>query len=258
MRQLFKLRHTLLVASLAAPFVADAAQAQFQIDAFTNFQSVEDTTDDSSSVSGSVVNDGSFLGGVGATRQFILNVDAKDGGAAPSNGIALISGSSELNFNGDSGVLGTGQIIYSGGDLVGGIDITDGGTLDAIRLDIQSSNVPFNLVFDATDTSSNTASFTQLINPVFVGPQSDSIALSNFGGVDLTNLSELSLTFDLLFDAGTDTRINLVETFNDPNIPDPIPDPDPDPQPTPEPGSMLGLLAIVGGSLVSRRRRNSH
>ncbi|MDJ0729556.1 MAG: PEP-CTERM sorting domain-containing protein [Crocosphaera sp.] len=247
MKQLFKLHYTLLVASLAIPFAADTAQAQFTVDPFTADQDVEDTMDNDMEVTGTIDNDGSFLGGLGATRQFILNIDEKDAGAAPNNGVALVSGTGELNFNGDTGVLGTGMVVYSGGAFDSGLDITDEGALDAFRLEIQSSNVPFDLIFDLTDTDDNNAVFTERIQPpVFSGPEDFSVALSNFAGVDLTSLSQLKLTYDLSFNVGTDVRLNIIETFDDPNIPNPEPGPGPmPPTSVPEPGSMLGLFALT-------------
>lgn len=261
MKQLLKLRYALLAASLAVPFVADNSQA-FTIDTFSDPQSlsvggaadsVQPTGSDSNTIVDGVVND--FIG---EERTITTDVTANPQG----NSLFVDISGNDYNFASGPGVLGTTMIEYfgAGGTGLGGVDLTDAMTSDAFGISFLSADLPIDIMIEVGDADSTDTVTVTGPSPVIPGansPQNLSVGFNSFTGIDFTAIESLKFTIDPEFSIGTDVVLDFLETFDDPDIPNP-PDPDPDPDPTsvPEPGSMLGLLALSawGATTVLRKR----
>ena len=150
-----------------------------------------------------------------------------------------------LGFDGNFEV-GQGSMDEIAGSLfynsLGGVDLTDGGTLNAFQLDFVSSDDDLNSIDNSLELSvtSNGVTSSQFISipannslptPTFVD-------FVDFGGVDFTAVDALELAFDFASNPGTDFALASIEAVNA----------------IPEPGS-LAVLSL--GSLVLLRRRRS-
>lgn len=181
---------------------------------------------------------------IGDNREFTVTSSS-----ARPNATQLATSDGVLDFNNAARATGTGTIVWNGvgnGGL-GGFDLTDGGSNDAVFLDVLFADANVDLSFSVTDTAGQTSSFDYLIDEVLEGELAfnygDFIGEADFASIDtislaLTGLSPAAdLTLDVIYfgasDPGTDT-----------------------PAPVPLPASALllgpGILALAA---FKRRRR---
>ena len=151
----------------------------------------------------------------------------------------------EVNSGGNSlmtaglgaGTMGTVQIEWAGaGGLgLGGIDLTESGTLFGIGVRVLFDDLPLALEFSITDTSAvtNTA-VINLAGGIFT-PQTAYLSLGSFGATDVTSVDKIVLNIVPSYPA-TDLQIDFIETM--------IPEP-----------STIGLLCL--GSLIFARKRKA-
>ncbi len=182
------------------------------------------------------------------------------------------SADGKLSFSVDNGAQGMGVVQWDGEDAVapsqvfntatwpslnvtglGGIDLTNGGTLDAFALDILSSDLGFNFVIELyTDANTWTKASllaSSVLSPVThyiefadflacgaTGPQILSITCGTNGAVDVTNLGAIQLI--LSGGSGTvDLGLDNIRTV-------------------PEPSALALMGAgLLGAGLMSRRRK---
>ena len=155
-----------------------------------------------------------------------------------------------LGFDGNFEV-GQGSMDEIAGSLfynsLGGVDLTDGGTLNAFQLDFVSSDDDLNSIDNSLELSvtSNGVTSSQFISiPANNSLTNDAdepptfVDFVDFGGVDFTAVDALELAFDFASNPGTDFALAGIEAVNA----------------IPEPGS-LAVLSL--GSLVLLRRRRS-
>ena len=126
------------------------------------------------------------------------------------------------------------------------IDFTAGGEADRLIINVTANDSPMDLTFNFTDffgvegsisvaTPGNPATLTALFSEL---PEVDFGAITRFS-FDVKTKSEFpaaDITFES-FAVGAEIAS------------------EPTPEPTPEPGTILGLMAVGGFGLVSRRRQ---
>lgn len=114
-----------------------------------------------------------------------------------SNGTSLHAGEGYLDFSNGSRTSGTGTVVWDGmgSTGIGGLDLTDSGTNDALILDVISADASLILTFTVRDTFGAIASLTQSAAETLDEPLSLAFLFSDFSGsVDFTSLDSISLT----------------------------------------------------------------
>lgn len=191
--------------------------------------------------------DASILGG---ERDMLLdwfsgaaNLELTANAGSPGNGL--------LSFSAGAQTSGQGEVVWDGDDGdplslnplgLGGIDLTDGGTLDRIAVGVESDDWPVHLVFEVYTNSFDWSSATLELPGGISSAQTFELLFSAFtpqvasigAGADFTNVGAIRLIIDDQR-AETDLSIRFVES-------------------TPEPAT-LSLLALGGLALLRRRRR---
>jgi len=184
----------LLGIAFAAAFTTSAAQATV-IDDFSGVAFSGDA-----SLAGAAAGSSS----AGYTR----TVDATTSGADTT---VTINDGAALGLYGHSqsvGVTGWSQINFD----LGGIDLTEGGTLNALRIGLDSVDLNgiIGIVIDGI-TSSLTTNAILTANGLTTPSFADYL-FTDFGAVDLTNVSTLSLFIDGNGQTALDASISILET----------------------------------------------
>ena len=145
-------------------------------------------------------------------------------------------GSSLYNISLGADTLGTSVV---GWESIGGADLTAGGTLNALSLEIAFDDLPIDIMIQLTDTLGFVKTLT-LSAPggIFVPTQMDFLFADFVGGaMDFTDVDKIGLLLDATFPA-TDIQIDFIEsTF------------------VPEPST--GLLVAGGLIALGARRRQA-
>ena len=124
-------------------------------------------------------------------------------------------------------------------DNIGGVDLTESATQNAIGIEIVFDDLPADIVVTITDGSSNTGQATSSAPGGIFSPTSVVLTFASFSGsIDFTDVESISLGLSATFPA-TDVQIGFIESTS-----------------VPEPSTALLLtLGLVG--LAARRQKGS-
>lgn len=164
------------------------------------------------------------------------------------NGTSLATGDGYLDFSNASRTTGTGTITWNGPGLtgLGGLDITDGGTNDAVFFDVIFADSDISMAFSLTDTSGRRSVFNALLSEELSDPQSVIFNFSDFiGDADFTQINSISFTLGAARNA-VDASLSMLYFGSTQPAPAPVP--------LPAAAGLLGA-ALGGLGLVARRRR---
>jgi len=251
----------LLAASalLAVSSVANAGT----IDLFTTDQAeLVDNTVNGAGVGSSVTTLGTDI--VGGERD--LFVELLSNGGVPTRDATLGVAGGVLDFSVDSLAAGTAVVQWDGADNsstldilgLGGVDFTEGGTLNAFALDVLFADAGFNFIIDVyTDATHFTSA--SLLSFAVTTPSTRNLFFSDFGdcglsapglgiqliscgadgAADFSNVGALQVRIDPL---GLSTAIDLT-LDNVTTVPEP---------------SVLALMGagLLAGGFAARTRRN--
>jgi hypothetical protein len=155
-----------------------------------------------------------------------LNIDVGQPTLSHSQG-SQVTGASIIEWDGGNGA---GSIDHTG---LGGVDLTDGGVSDRLRVMVLQDDLPASLSFTIYDTLGGSASgVLALPGFIFAGPTPFDLLFSSFvGAVDMTSVGAIKMVISGL--PNTDLTIDFVETTH-----------------TPEPSTLLllgtGILSVAG------------
>jgi hypothetical protein len=167
---------------------------------------------------------------IGGSRQLDIDVSVSD--FSQTSTLRANTTFGVLNYSNDSGNTALGMATYdNAGNGLGGVDITLGGLVDRLLVDVLSGDAGFK--FEITDTGGDTATFEQLLNGAeLLAPLLSSF--TNAGAVDFTMVDKLKLSLNSVPDS--DATITFIAV----GVPEP---------------SSIGLLGLGAIGLIGRRRR---
>lgn len=120
---------------------------------------------------------------------------------------------------------------------IGGVDLTEGGTQNAIGLELTENDLPVDITITVTDGSANSGSAfaTTTAGPLF--PTLETLLFSSFsGGIDFTDVESIELNVEAADFPGPDFEVAFIASV-------------------PEPGTVLLLASgLLGLTLWGRRR----
>lgn len=247
--KILKLSAVMGAAMLAAP---TAMASSILIDDFSVFQTAADIP----SAPGGETSLATGAGLFGGSRFFEVentSTPAGAGGATlTSTGNGLPIGQQQipentLIFSTDTSQTAIATVIYDGRvdadtpATFAAEDLTNGGVNTKFFFDLVEDTPNFvgaTFTTTVTDASNNTATFVELLDADF----SEFTSFSNFGGIDFTQVTSLTFSFDTNALAGFDGGISSISAV-----------------PLPLSAFLLlgGLGGLVGVSTVSKRRRRA-
>jgi uncharacterized repeat protein (TIGR01451 family) len=223
-----------LAALLAAPF---PAAAQILIDSFsTNQSALTLTYPPAGTTASSSVSGAGILGG---ERDLSINLT---GGVIAGNTMSATVSSGFYSYSQDATIAGTGTIQWDGADGsatlnptgLGGVDLTMGGTQDAILIGTFFDDLPVNLVIEVFTDAGNASTATVALPGLIFSSTNFAFPYSSFtttlgAGADFTNVGAIVLSAgsamtapDLVLDfVQTTALINATKTValvNDVNV----------------------------------------
>ena len=160
------------------------------------------------------------------------------------NGTSLETGGGYLDFNNASRTSGTGTIKWDGQNSTGlrGLDVTDGGTNDAVFFGVIFADADIAMAFSLTDTQGRVSTYNTLLVEELSDPEEVFFRFSDFSGsADLTQINAISLTL-----IGTRPAVDLTldRIYFGATV-----------APVPVPAAAPLLLAAIGGLALAVRRR---
>jgi uncharacterized repeat protein (TIGR01451 family) len=166
---------------------------------------------------GGVVSDAGILGSERDIQTTLLN--------GAFNNIDVIAFGGQLSHSQGATVTATTLVVWDGADGdqttidptgLGGVDLTDGGTQDALRVRLASADLGSTLIIEIFTDGANSSTATLslaggALNQDFDVPYSSFVV--NLGtGADLTNVGAIALTIDGSAVAALDVIIELLQT----------------------------------------------
>lgn len=159
------------------------------------------------------------------------------------NGTSLETGGGVADFSNASRTAGSGTLTWNGigSTGLGGLDVTDNGTNDAVFFDVVFSDADVDLAFAVVDTRGRTSTYSYLVGEELSGTPVVFSFADFTGNADLTSINSVSFrlsgrspsvdaSLDLLYFGSTLTSV-----------------------PLPASGILLGA-ALLGAGLMGRRR----
>lgn len=160
------------------------------------------------------------------------------------------SGTSKLDLSNTPGVTGSGLVVWDGqGNTgLGGVDLTDGGTNDAILSTVIFADGASLLEFVVTDSSGMSGTAAYQIPTGISASTVASVLFTDFtNGVDFTAIESIGLVLSSTA-SGSAFSLDLVSAGVSPP---------PAPVPLPAAGLLLGSVLLGGGTLAARRRKKA-
>ncbi|MFC3059620.1 VPLPA-CTERM sorting domain-containing protein [Paenirhodobacter populi] len=128
---------------------------------------------------------------VGGYRSLsVTNANGRTGGTS------LESADGYLDFSNSARTSGTGTVLWDGigSTGLGGVDLTDGGTNNALFLDVIFADANLTLSFSVTDTAGFTSTISKTVAESLLEPTSLSFLFSDFSGsANFSSLNSISL-----------------------------------------------------------------
>lgn len=163
------------------------------------------------------------------------------------NGTTLEAGEGVLDFSNAARTSGTGTLTWNGIRSTGlrGLDVTDGGTNDAVFFDVLFSDANVDMTFSLRDTAGRTSTYSYLIGEELSGSAGAAPVVFSFadfaGTADLRSINSVSFTLAGRA-AAVDASLDLLY-FGSTLAPVPLPA-----------GALLLGSALLGAGLMGRRR----
>ena len=161
-----------------------------------------------------------------------------------TNGTTLEARDGALDFSNASRTSGTGTVTWNGLRSTGlrGLDVTDGGTNDAVIFDVLFADAEVDLTFSVIDTRGRTSSYSYLIKEALTRSSVVFFKFTDFAGTaDLKSINSVSFTLSGRT-ASVDATLDLL-SFGQTPVPVPVP----------ASGLLLGT-AVLGAGMLRRRR----
>ncbi|MBK1640936.1 hypothetical protein CKO12_03395 [Chromatium okenii] len=204
----FKLSTLGLLAAGGLAFSLQASSAALMIDDFLDPGSYVKSFSSTMATTGAInLVNGTDL--TGATRE--LQATSLTGGVSSALGTSIFAGEGFLSISNDTGVTGTASAIYNFSDT----DLTGGGILTALLLDVESIDLSTQVKISLGDGTNTSVSDYQS----FDGPGTFFNLLSGFGGVDVASANYIRLDFKGA--TAWDGRFTFLATNEPPTIPEP-------------------------------------
>jgi hypothetical protein len=229
--------------TLCFTFSSMAHAAGFTIDDFTSPDAGQTISVSGVGVGGPNTVTG-LAGVVGGSRTLEVNVATSDH-TLNSTLTVTPTAPGTLSFSNDSGQNATGTVLWDNdGAGLGGLDITNGGTLPYLQTKIIDSDLDVGFQVDITETAAaggSTATWFANLGPGVTYVNQALASFTNAGDVDFTQVDSILLT--LTGPDAQDSTLDLLEVTN---------------TPVPEPAT-LAFLALGGlglaGKVIRRRRK---
>lgn len=187
---------------------------------------------------------------LGSTSDFISGPGILGGERDVRITVTATNGVNSLHINGGPGyfshsqgslVKGRTLLQWDGSDAsmsvaspgLGGVDLTEGGINDRIRLRIVENDLPAPLKFTIYDTTGASSTATLGLPGGVLSPTDKYLYFTAFSGVDLSSVKAIEMLIDGSAVSGLDVTLDFIETTH-----------------APEPGTWMllgsGLVGLIG------------
>ncbi|OSP54324.1 hypothetical protein [Pseudoruegeria sp. SK021] len=163
--------------------------------------------------------------------------------------LQVVDGEGSIDLSNTRGVTGSGSVTWDGmgSTGLGGIDLTDGGSNDALITSIVFSRGSGALTFSAVDTNGVSGMATYAFNTDISSASPVAFLFSSFSnGVDLTSVNSLTMLMSGIDPAASNSVGSVYAGVA----------PVPAPVPLPAAGLLLGTV-LLGGGVAARRRKTA-
>lgn len=165
---------------------------------------------------------------IGGERDMRVNLTA---GVIAGNSLSAVVSSGFFSYSQDATIAGSGELVWDGADGsatlnptgLGGLDLTNGGTQDALLLDVEFDDLPVNVTIEVFTDAGNASSVTLATPGLIFTPTAFILPYSSFvttlgTGADFTDVGAVRLTLGSNVTA-PDVVIDLLQTTSLVNAP---------------------------------------